>query len=354
MTQLYIDSDIEEIITNIAPLYEDFEGKNILITGAGGFLGRYFTTVFEKLNECVLQRECRVTALDNFIAGNNPAYEEGSRSGVRYIRHDVVQPFETEESFDFILHAAGIASPFYYRAFPLETIEVSITGTKNMLQHARQSNASLLFFSSSEMYGDPDPKYIPTPESYRGNVSCLGPRACYDESKRLGETLCRVFHTQYGVHTNIVRPFNVYGPGMGERDYRVLPNFANRIKGGHPLHVYSSGRQTRTFCYITDAITGFFKVLVKGVPGEPYNIGNPKPEISMLDLAELIKETLAIDFNVDTVEYPDSYPADEPNRRCPDISKAKTQLAFNPKVDLSEGLRRYFNWTDQHYSGVLD
>lgn len=354
MKKLYVDSDIEEIIANTRSLHESFEGKSVLITGAGGFLGRYFTAVFEKMNSSVLQQKCRVTALDNFIAGNNSSYEAGNRSGVEYLQHDVIQPFETDESFDYILHAAGIASPFYYRAFPLETIEVSITGTKNMLHHARQANASLLFFSSSEIYGDPDPKYIPTAESYRGNVSCLGARACYDESKRLGETLCRVFHTQYGVHTNIVRPFNIYGPGMGERDYRVLPNFASRIKGGHPLHIYSSGNQTRTFCYITDAITGFLKVLVKGVPGEPYNIGNPRPEISMIDTAELIKKILNIEIGIDTVEYPDSYPADEPNRRCPDISKARAHVAYNPQVELGEGLRRFLSWTDQNYSGVLD
>ena len=354
MKKLYVDSDIEEIIANIQPLHENFEGKSILITGAGGFLGRYFTAVFQKLNESVLQHECRVTALDNFISENNPSYEEGKRSGVNFLQHDVIQPFETDESFDYILHAAGIASPFYYRAFPLETIEVSITGTKNMLQHAMQAKANLLFFSSSEIYGDPDPKYIPTAESYRGNVSCLGARACYDESKRLGETLCRVFHTEHGVHTNIVRPFNVYGPGMGERDYRVLPNFASRIKGGHPLHIYSSGEQTRTFCYVTDAIAGFLKILVNGVPGEPYNMGNPRPEISMIGVAELIKEILDIKLHVDTVDYPDSYPADEPNRRCPDISKARAQLNYEPKVELEDGLLRFLNWTDQHYTGVLD
>ena len=313
----YVDSDIDEIVTNIEALHEHFEGKSILITGAGGFLGRYFTAVFEKMNQSVFKKPCKVTALDNFIAGNNPSYEEGTRSGVTYIQHDVIQTFETDEPFDFILHAAGIASPFFYRAFPLETIEASITGTKNMLQLAMKSNARLLFFSSSEIYGDPDTKHIPTAESYRGNVSCLGARACYDESKRLGETLCRVFHTQHGVHTNIVRPFNIYGPGMGERDYRVLPNFASRIKGGHPLHSCGTGKQTRTFWYITDAITGFLKVLIKGVPGEPYNIGTPRPEISMLDTAELIMKILDTDIDIDTVEYPDSYPGDEPNRRCP-------------------------------------
>ena len=210
-----------------------------------------------------------------------------------------------------------------------------------------------MFFSSSEIYGDPDPKHIPTPESYNGNVSCLGARACYDESKRLGETLCRVYHTQFGVHTNIIRPFNVYGPGMGELDYRVLPNLANRARGGHPFHIYGDGRQSRTFCYISDAITGFMKVLMAGVPGEPYNIGNPSPEISMLDLALLTKRILGIDNAIDVIEYPDSYPADEPNRRCPDITKARKQLAYAPQVSLEEGLTKFYTWTQAHFSGKL-
>ncbi len=224
-------------------------------------------------------------------------------------------------------------------------------GTRNMLELAKEKQARILFFSSSEIYGDPDTKHVPTQESYRGNVSCLGARACYDESKRVGETLCRIYHEYFGVATIIVRPFNVYGPGMQERDFRTLPNFASRIKGGHPLNVYGTGEQTRTFCYITDALTGFILILLRGVPGEPYNIGNPVPEISMLDLAELIGEITKKKLIVNVIEYPDSYPADEPMRRCPDIHKANIQLNYKPKVSLEEGLRRFLNWTDKVYTG---
>ncbi len=156
---------------------------------------------------------------------------------------------------------------------------MAVQGTKNMLDLARTNGAKLLFFSWSEIYGDPDSAHVPTPESYRGNVSCLGPRACYDKSKRLGETLCRIYQQRYGVHTNIVRPFNVFGTGMQERDYRVLPNFASQIAGGRPLTVYGTGRQTRTYCYLSDAIVGFTLAMLRGVPGEPYNVGNPKPEL---------------------------------------------------------------------------
>ncbi len=351
MTKLYIDSDIAEIGDRLEPFYKQLQGKNILLCGGGGFLGRYFTALFQHLNREVLSEPCKVTVLDNFVSANNPAYEEGDRDGATFIHHNIIESFDNGIKYDYIIQAAGIASPFYYRAFPLETIEVSITGTKHMLELAKQTGARILFFSSSEIYGDPDPKSIPTAESYPGSVSCLGARACYDESKRLGETLCRVYHTHFGVHANIVRPFNIFGPGMGERDYRVLPNFASKAKDGQPFHIYGKGDQTRTFCYITDAIVGFMHILFKGVPGEPYNIGNPKPEISMIDLAHKIKAMLDIPNSIDLIEYPDSYPADEPNRRCPDISKARMQLGYEPQIALQEGLERFFKWTNEHFVG---
>jgi UDP-glucuronate decarboxylase len=346
-------SDIEEIVQQLGPTAQAFAGKTVLLTGARGFLGRYLTATFVELNRVVLKTPCRVIAIDNLITAGKLGTTTGGQTGVQFIQHDIVQPLAIDPPVHFVMHAAGIASPYYYRAYPLETLDVAVAGTRQMLEVARQRQARVLFFSSSEIYGDPDPKHIPTPESYNGNVSCLGARACYDESKRLGETLCRIYHTKYGTHANMVRPFNVYGPGMQESDYRVLPNFASRIKAGRPLKIYGSGRQTRTFCYINDAIVGFLKVLVHGVPGEPYNIGNPKPEISMLELAKEFEQVLGRAVAVDTVEYPDSYPADEPNRRCPDITKAILQLEYHPRVSLREGLRRFLSWTDQNYTGEL-
>lgn len=348
MSNFILQSDIEEIIRHLGPTADAFAGKTVVLTGARGFLGRYLTETFARL-----KNPCRVIALDNLITAGKLGATMGDAKGIEFRQHDIIQPIKIDEPVHFILHAAGIASPYYYRAYPLETLDVAIAGTRHMLELARQHNAQMLFFSSSEIYGDPDPKHIPTAESYNGNVSCLGARACYDESKRLGETLCKIYHTQFGTHTNMVRPFNVYGPGMQEADYRVLPNFASRVKAGRPLHIYGSGKQTRTFCYITDSIVGFLKVLVHGVPGEPYNIGNPKPELSMLDLAKEIEQVLGRKVNVDTVEYPDSYPADEPNRRCPDITKAIVQLDFHPQVPLREGLRRFLAWTDTAYTGEL-
>lgn len=346
-----LDSDIDEIAERLKPAAQELAGKTVLLTGGRGFLGRYFTRAFVRLNETTLRKPCKVLVLDSLITAGRDGKKVESFPHVRFARHDVIRPFRQKIKPDFIVHAAGIASPFYYRAYPLKTLEVATSGTKNVLDLADRHKSRVLFFSSSEIYGDPDPRFVPIQESYRGNVSCQGPRACYDESKRLGETLCYIYHTQRGVSVSTVRPFNVYGPGMQESDYRVLPNFASRIKGDLPLNVYGSGAQTRTFCYITDAMVGFFFALLRGVPGEAYNIGNPEPEISMQDLAVRIEKVLGRKIKYKLAEYPDSYPADEPQRRCPDIRKARLQLDYEPLVDLDEGLRRFFAWTDTVYTG---
>jgi UDP-glucuronate decarboxylase len=355
MKSLLYETDIEETAASLGDIALEFEGKTILLTGGTGFLGQYFMATFAYLNTHKFKSKCRVISADNLITSKALQNEKSLKeAGVEFIKYDVIQPYATEEKIDFIIHGAGIASPYYYRAFPLQTLDVAVNGTRNMLELAKKNHAKILFFSSSEIYGDPDSKHVPTTESYKGNVSCLGPRACYDESKRLGETLCRIYHTQFGVETKIARPFNVFGPGMKEKDYRVLPNFASRIVSGDPLWIYGNGKQTRTFCYITDALNGFLRVLVKGIPGEPYNIGNPTPEISVLGLAEDISKILRRDIKVDLVEYPDSYPADEPQRRCPDIQKARVHLEYNPKVEFFDGLTRYLSWAQENYTGELN
>jgi UDP-glucuronate decarboxylase len=307
--------------------------------------------VFNSLNDGILKKPARLVVLDNLLTSGKTGAEVPQNFNTEFFEHNVTQDFDFNDPIDYIIHAAGIASPYYYRAYPLETLEVAITGTKKMLELGTRCGARVVFFSSSEIYGDPEPNHVPTSESYRGNVSCQGPRACYDESKRVGETLCYIFHNLNGTHTNVIRPFNVFGPGMQETDYRVLPNFASRIKAGKPLHVYGTGHQTRTFCYITDAIVGFLLVILKGVPGEVYNIGNPNPEISMMELVSRIEKIKKSGVKSHIVDYPDSYPADEPNRRAPDIRKAKIQLGYSPSVTLEEGLRRFFDWTHREYSG---
>ena len=351
MAEFLLKSDINEITERLAVAAQDFAGKTVLLTGGRGFLGRYFMEIFARLNETVLDEPVKLVALDNLITAGKEGAEIPEFDNVTFVNHDVTQPFEWDGPLDYVIHAAGIASPYYYRAYPLQTLEVAITGTRRMLELAEAHDARFTFFSSSEIYGDPDPKHVPMAESYWGNVSCQGPRACYDESKRVGEKLCYILHTTNGTKTNTIRPFNVFGPGMQEADYRVLPNFASRIKAGQPLHVYGRGDQTRTFCYITDAMVGFLLVILKGVPGEAYNIGNPKPGISMVDLVKTISRVSAKPVKHDIVEYPDSYPADVPNRRAPDIRKAKLQLQYEPEVDLDDGLKRFLDWADTLYTG---
>lgn len=349
--QSIIQEDTQSIVRRITPIAEDFAGKTVLIIGGLGFLGRNFRAVFDILNESVLSTPCKVKVVDSLITSTNAAGSTNNDSD-DYLFHDIRNPLEVEEKLDFIIHCAGVASPFYYRRFPVETIEVATLGTKNILELGKRDGARVLFFSSSEIYGDPTAAHLPTTEGYNGNVACIGPRACYDESKRLGETMCYIYSEYFGTHTTIVRPFNVYGPGMRETDYRVLPNFASAIKAGRPLPIYASGKQTRTYCYLADAMVGFMLALVKGKRGQPYNIGNPNPEISVSELANLIAEVTGLSFEQVRQDYPDSYPADEPQRRCPDISKAMNDLGYTPEVPIETGLKRFFDWTQATYQGI--
>lgn len=345
------EKDRKDMAEGLGETAKAFSGKTILITGGRGFLGRYFTDVFSYLNDHILDKKCKLIVVDNMITAGALGESAALSDDFKFLKHDFINPLKIDEPIHYVLHAAGIASPHYYRKYPLETLDVAIKGTRNALELAKDHNAKIAFFSSSEIYGDPDPKFIPTTEEYRGNVCCLGPRACYDESKRVGETLCRIYHQKYGVQTRMIRPFNVYGPGMQENDYRVLPNFASRIVANKPLKIYGTGNQTRTFCYISDAIVGFLKVLEHGKDGEPYNIGNPTPEVSMIELAKAIGESLGKKIDIERVDYPETYPADEPNRRCPNIGKAQSDIGYGPKVNLHEGLKRFFNWAEAVYVG---
>lgn len=211
------------------------------------------------------------------------------------VAHDVTEPVPARiEAADFVIHAAGIASPGLYRQIPIETMDANVGGLRRLLDASvswTQTGSPLsgfLFYSSSEIYGDPVPEAIPTPETYRGNVSCTGPRACYDESKRYGETLAVNFARVHGLPISIARPFNNFGPGMKINDGRVIADFCRAVLEDRDVVMFSDGSPTRTFCYVADAVVGYYKVLVKGGRAEPYNIGADAPEISMRDLADLV------------------------------------------------------------------
>lgn len=339
-----IAEDVQRIAEDLKLLVPELSGKTILITGGAGFLGNYFLALFDYLNTAVLEKPCRIISVDNFITGVQYRIAEGKN--FKAIRHNVREPLEIAEPVDYLIHAAGIASPKFYRDFKIETIDVATMGTKNMLGLAKAKKVkSMIFFSSSEVYGDPDPKFLPTPETYNGNVSCIGPRANYDESKRLGETLCVVYWQTHQVPVKMIRPFNVYGPGMRLDDYRVIPNFISHMFQGKPLPVYGGGNQTRTFCYISDAIAGFMRVLLSEYNAEPFNIGTNGPEITIGELAEIMVELFGHAPGIQKGEgLNDAYAQGDPKRRCPDLTKAHTLIGYKPKVTLREGLQRFMDW----------
>jgi UDP-glucuronate decarboxylase len=352
MTDMMHD-DVKDIVENLGADAHRFSGKTILLSGGAGFLGRHFIALFRRLNKDVLAKPCKVISADNYITGEQLALHEGGRHDPNIVDvwADVSYPLPVREDLHFIMHAAGVASPVYYMKYPLETIESAVQGSKNLLELARKNKdlEGFLFFSSSEIYGDPDPKSVPTPETYHGYVSSVGPRACYDESKRLGETISTIYHQQFNVPIKIVRPFNVFGPGMKHNDRRVIPMFTYEALNGRALPVHGDGRQTRTFCYVTDAISGFLKTLLRGRPGEPYNIGNSNNEVSMADLANMFSSVVP-GATVKYISYPDTYPAGEPQRRCPDLAKAAQDLGYASKVDIRTGLARFVAWAREQES----
>ncbi len=341
----FLREDINQILDNTKYLKKYFNRKKIIITGGNGFLGKYFIEVIKELNKS-LEYPVKLTVYDNTFKRNSYS----RKTNISLIKKDVSEKVNYKKKVDIIIHAAGIASPFYYRKKPLQTLDVAINGTRNFLNLAKKNNAKFIFFSSSEIYGDPDSVNVPTKESYRGYVNTLGPRACYDESKRLGETLCYIYSNYFKIHTNIIRPFNVYGPGMKQIDYRIFPNFVSNILNKKKLNIYGSGKQTRTYCYITDAMEGFLKVISHGKFGEVYNIGNNKPEVSVYKIFKILSKIYEKKIFSNYIKHPKSYPLDEPQRRCPNINKAKEHLNYKPKVNLENGLKKFLNWAKKNYT----
>ena len=353
-----VRSDLDSIIDAAGPELARIAGKRLLVTGGAGFLGYYLVQAPLAWNQRVAAEDrIEVTVLDSYVRGvPDWLSRHSSADGLNLIEHDVRRPLpEDLGDFEYIVHAAGIASPTYYRQHPIETMDANITGLRLLLDRVVEAGErgwkteGFLFFSSSEIYGDPTPEHIPTPETYRGNVSCTGPRACYDESKRYGETLCVNFARQHGVPVKIARPFNNYGPGLKITDRRVIPDLVRDVLDGRDITLFSDGSATRTFCYVTDAVVGYYKVLVNGRAGEPYNIGTEEPEISIGELAGRIA-ALAHDlfgYGGDVVHRASAeadYLVDNPSRRCPLVDKARDELAYRPAVGLDDGLRRSLLW----------
>jgi UDP-glucuronate decarboxylase len=357
-SQAVVDADLAYICAGARDELRQLSGKRLLILGGAGFLGYYLVQSVLHWNKIAAgATPIAITVYDSFIRGL-PAWlaEHESDPQLTVVKHDVTHPLPSHISdMQYIVHAASIASPTYYRAHPIETMDANVNGLRILLEYCRRQQATqhpvvgLLFFSSSEIYGDPDLAHIPTPETYRGSVSCTGPRACYDESKRYGETLCVNFTRQYDLPIKVARPFNNYGPGLKISDRRVIPDFARDILSGRDIVMLSDGSARRTFCYVADAVVGYYKILVRGRPGEAYNIGVETPEISMRDLADrcvaLAKNLFGYTGKVVHQPSPDQdYLIDNPNRRCPVIAKARAELGYTPTITLDDGLKNSLRW----------
>jgi len=331
-----IDDIIRQDIENIKKTLngEVFLGKKVLVTGGAGFIGSWIC-------DLVTDFGAQVIVVDDLSTGRikNIDHLAKKQPPIKFVQTDVCT-FKSEEKFDFIIHMAGHASPDEYQTHPIETLQTSATGTYVMAELARKNDAVLLFSSTSETYGDT--KVIPTPETYWGNVNPIGPRSCYDEGKRFAEALLVAYSKQYNLDVRIPRIFNSYGPRLREDGLygRALSRFIAQALAKQPITVYGDGKQTRSFCYISDTITGLLLLTTNpNAKGEVINVGNTQ-EITIQELAQKIK---AITQSESPITF-HPLPKDDPKRRCPDTTKLEKIVGWKPKIELQEGLQKTITW----------
>jgi dTDP-glucose 4,6-dehydratase len=298
--------------------------KTVLIAGGAGFIGSHLCDLF-------LGKGCRVICMDNLITGKMDNIRHHLKDkNFDFVNHNVSKYIDVKGRVDYILHFASPASPIDYLKYPIPTLKVGSLGTHNALGLAMAKSARFLLASTSEVYGDP--LVNPQPESYWGNVNTVGPRGVYDEAKRFAEAMTMAYHRYHKLDTRIVRIFNTYGPRMRENDGRAIPNFIYQASRGEPITVYGTGKQTRSFCYVSDLVSGIYKLLMSK-EHEPVNIGNPN-EMTLLKLARAI---IKISDSKSRIVFK-PLPVDDPKVRCPDIARARKLLGWTPKVDLATGL----------------
>jgi UDP-glucuronate decarboxylase len=326
-----IQSGIQKINSTVKP--EPFANKKVLVTGGAGFIGSWLCDV-------LIDFGAKVTVVDNLSTGRIKNVEHLiSNRQFELIETDVCI-FKSNQKFDVIFHMAAHASPDEYMLHPIETLQTSASGTQKIAELARRCDATLLFASTSEVYGDAE--VVPTPESYWGRVNPIGPRSCYDEGKRFAEALLMAYSKQYGLDVRLPRIFNTYGPRLREDGFygRAMSRFIMQALTEKPITVYGDGKQTRSFCYITDTVTALMLLASsKESKGEVINVGNTQ-EVTILELAEKIREATgcrsAIEFH--------PLPKDDPKRRCPNISKIEELVCWKPKVNFEEGLKKTVLW----------
>jgi dTDP-glucose 4,6-dehydratase len=302
----------------------------ILITGGAGFIGSHLVDHFVAAGD-------RVIVIDSLITGRKENIADHLKSGnISFLEEDVRNVQMISDEIDVIMHLASPASPFDYLRYPIETMRTLSLGTFNMLELSKRKNAKFLLASTSEVYGDPEQH--PQHEDYWGNVNPVGPRAVYDEGKRFAEALTIAYNREHKVETAIVRIFNTYGERMKAEDGRVVPTFINQALKNEPLTIFGDGKQTRSFCYISDMVEAIVKA-VKTKYVYPINVGNPK-EYTMLEVADIVKKLCLSTSDLKFMPLPEN----DPKKRKPDISRAKEVLGWSPRVDLNAGLIRLIEW----------
>ena len=354
MTNMILKEDLDYIYNQLSENEKErFQDSNIVVSGAAGFIGYYLLNFLSEYASHLGIKN--VLALDTFMFGE-PIWIQVLSKKYRLlhvekfnIARDDIEKISDIDRYDTVIHMASIASPIYYRKNPLITLDANVWGLRNMLNYfSKKEIRGFLNFSSSEIYGDPDPAKVPINEEYNGNVAINGPRSCYDESKRFGETMCYVFNKEFGMKIVSVRPFNNYGPGMRLDDARAPADFANSIVNNKPIEIYSSGSSTRTFTYVSDAVVGYLKALYYE-KFDYFNIGADRPEITISRLAEIFADQGKKIFGWDTeIKYSKSsdpeYVTDNPSRRVPDITKARERLQFRPKISVEDGVPRFLQY----------
>jgi UDP-glucuronate decarboxylase len=331
------DIVLEDVVTIKSTVKGDgFAGKKVLVTGGAGFIGSWLCDVLTSLG-------AEVTSVDDLSTGRMENIDHLMKNPKLKSVNCDVGAFESEEKLDVIFHMAAHASPEEYQAHPIETLQASSFGSANVAELARKNDAAVLFASTSEVYGDAE--VVPTPESYWGRVNPVGPRSCYDEGKRFAEALFMAYYRRYGLDVRVSRIFNSYGPRLREDGLygRAVSRFIMQALANRPLTVYGDGKQTRSFCYVTDTVTGLMLLIATDkAKGEVVNVGNAQ-EVTILELAQRVKEVTrcrsVIEFH--------PLPKDDPRRRCPSVSKLERLVGWKPKVSLAEGLERTIAWFSQ-------
>jgi len=327
-------SEVKEIIANLGDVSEKIGGKTVLVTGGAGFLGSWLCDVLVELN-------ANVICLDNLASGLESNISDlRTEDNFTFIKHDITKPIFFDEDVSAVLHLASRASPFEFQRFPIQILKANTLGIRVALGIAKSHKARLLYTSTSEIYGNATE--VPTSEEYTGNVNPIGPRSCYDEAKRCGESFCMAYRLEYGIDARIARLFNTYGPRMRADDVygRVVPRFIEQALKNAPITVFGDGSQTRSFCYVTDQIEALLRfAFLEDLDGKTVNIGSDE-EITIVTLAEIIKK---LTNSTSKITFED-LPKDDPLRRRPDIRKARDFLNWKPKVGLEKGLERTIEW----------